>query len=310
MDDAAVSYRVGEPITHEEMHRMVAEEQSGGELLFDDPPTGGRKYALINLAGPRSTQKSTHPYLRITAVTGSKDAATRLTSAGGKYDTVLVEMYKFLCYPLPPVDASQEDVDAELTLAVERGRKAQDEHAQVFEDRKKAMLEDMARQNAIARSIADGDLEAESMESASVCPESVGERGVDEYDEQGQDEGDLDDCDDVPCAEKFGVLTTLATTVYGDVDGFLFKISGAFVTEAEATAHMNELKQDSRYKSYDVTVVTMGGWLRMPPPAELIMDVVYDTPKLTEAIGSRKVAVNLHDSGLVQSRELLDPVPS
>jgi hypothetical protein len=73
----------------------------------------------------------------------------------------------------------------------------------------------------------------------------------------------------------------------------LLKICGVFVDESRAEEHARSLKRLKRYQSYDLCVVAMYEWLKMPPPIDLVDKVVYDNPKLGEILGERKKPIDL-----------------
>lgn len=55
----------------------------------------------------------------------------------------------------------------------------------------------------------------------------------------------------------------------------IVKLCGTFENETDANEHMKVLKKDTKYKLFDVTVCDMYAWLEMPPPYELIENVIY-----------------------------------
>ena len=66
---------------------------------------------------------------------------------------------------------------------------------------------------------------------------------------------------------------------------------------------MKTLKKSILYKLFDVCVCDMYAWLQIPPPYELIENVIYDSNKLTEALGSRKQTIDINDTGLCEPQD-------
>lgn len=300
-----MEYSVGTPVTYDEMMRIrsggdtsVNMDGTADELLFDDdPPVGAQRYALLSMAGPRLRQKhQTGSFLKVRCVTATRRTAERiggeLAKKTNSYDILLVELYKFLCLPPPPPDMTSERMDSEMVAAIQ-GAMADLENSKArFQERKTAMLDDMRRQNQIAQRIADNELDPSEMESNCLYPEEMtkGEN------EQGE-EGDLDECDAYLGNDKFVVIATIEVNIFDD-RGVIFKICGAFETEEGANALASGLKKQTRYKPYDIVVAQLGAWLSMPPPADVIDNVVYDCDKLTEVLGTRKTVINVKDTRL------------
>lgn len=329
-EDLQAHYGVGTPMTFEQMRDTKARERemslynpfedaAAGEAnpyVFEDAPVGTRRFVVANVVGEEFHQRHAagkRCMIKVRVSTASVEHARRMCESIAERDATyalyVLEMFKFVC--LPPLDAAECDADAEMNEAIRAEYAAVDETQQAYLQRKRTMLDEVTRHNDIARRIAEGELDPSCAESAPVLPERTtgaeGEGGGDDVRQAGE-EGRPPAAAPVPeamepdvplCSDNYVVVATLEVTKHEKMEGRLIvKICGTFATEADATAHMKQLKKDMKYKLFDVTVCDMYAWLEMPPPYELIDRVLYDSQSLTDCLGTRKTDVNTHSVDL------------
>ncbi len=313
MDDLQAHYDVGEPMTFEQMRNVKARERemplydpfdgTSGEknpYLFEDEPVGSRRFVVASIVVEHFGQKHGDGkcMMKLKVSTASVEHAKRMCDSiaekDPRYALYVLEMFKFIC--LPPPSAS--DCDAEMNEAMRLEYSAVEESHKQFLERKQTMLDEVQRHNDIARRIADGELEESDAQSAPVLPEAVSEAPCTSDSSRSLIADDMEP--DAPlCGDSFVVVATLTVRKYEKLMNHLIvKICGTFPSEADATAHMKELKKDMRYKLFDVTVCDMYAWLEMPPPYELIDNVLFDSRDLTDCLGTRKKTINVHSSDL------------
>ena len=310
LDELKANYSVGEPMTWEQ---MTATKQSEREFLvtnpfadstetnpyvFDDAPVGYRRFALLNVVGPGMAQQHEQglTMLKVKATTLTCEQARRLAAThqakDPKYHIYVNEMFKFTVLP-PPKDAVR-DVDAAMNEAIKGEYAAMEDRNKEFLGRKSTMISDLERQNDLTRKIASGEADADEADSTCVCPEPAQEAPALNNDMTEDMEPDAPSG-----VDRFIVLATLEITREGPLQGsVIVKLCGSFENEEAASSHMKSLKKSTRYKLFDVSVCDMYAWLRIPPPYELMDHVVYDSDKLTEALGARKQVIDVHDKGL------------
>lgn len=310
MEDLQAHYDVGEAMTFEQMSQIRSNDKEfslhnpfkdmQGEknpYVFEDKPVGIRRFVVVNIVGDKFQQKheTNSCMLKVKVSTVSLEQAKKMSTSiqekESRYAIYILEMFKFLCLPPPDYEC---DVDCEMNEAISMEYTAmEDSHAE-FQQRKQTMLEEVSRHNAIAKKIADGELDASAAESAPILPETM--------------QGDQEDTTAFPedmepdaplCNDKFLVLATLKITKYDKMkDSVIVKICGTFETESAAEDHMKTLKKDTKYKLYDVSVCDMYSWLEVPPPYERLENVLFDSNKLTESLGKKKQTININSSDL------------
>ena len=199
-------------------------------------------------------------------------------------------MFKFICLPPLTHDA---DSDSEMNMAIEMEYSALNDEKDEFNHRKEKMLSEVKRHNEIAQKIAQGELDESEAESAPILPENMTK------DSSNREASDSMEPDAPLCTDRYVVIATLNITKYEKMrEKLIVKLCGTFENESAANTHMTNLKKDTKYKLFDVTVCDMYVWLEMPPPYELIENVVYDSKKLTETTGKRKQTINIDASDM------------
>lgn len=323
-----VQYDIGHPMTFEEMEefkRLEAEHAKGGDArdasapeakahphLFEDKPLGTRRVALLSILAPSLPQRHGDgcTYIKIRAASNSIEdlhCLAPLVKAEG-CALYAFEMFKFCCIP-PLINTPMEEADDLMEDALvkwsDKLLKSRDE----FNARKKEMRDDIARQEEIKSRIRAGELEESALRSACVLPEPVSDGPV------VLPENDFLPSDAPLSAERYAVICAVDTVGLDTglpENSILIKICGVFVDEAQATEHVRALKKHRRYNSFDLCVVSMYEWLKMPPPVDLVDHVVYDHPKLGEILGDRAKPVAIPERDDEDGFELVDraaPVP-
>lgn len=321
-----VQYDIGHPMTFEEMEdfkRLEAEHATGGEEsvnasapgsethphLFEDKPIGTRRMALVSILAPSLPQRHDDgcTYIKIRAASNTIEDLNRLAPVVQAEGCSLYafELFKFCCIP-PLINMTREDADDAMEDALvkwsDKLLKARDE----FNARKKEMRDDLARQEEVKARIRAGELEESALCSACVLPEPVSDGPV------VLPENDFLPSDAPLSAERYGVICAVDTSGLETTlpeNSILIKICGVFVDEAQATDHARALKKLRRYKSFDLCVVAMYEWLKMPPPVDLVDHVVYDHPKLGEILGERAKPVAIPEVDEEDGFELVDRTP-
>jgi len=267
--------------------------------VFEDTPVGIRRFAIINIVGETFHQKHSDRkcMIKVKVSTITHDKATQMSGSiqqkDNKYALYVVEMFKFIC--LPPL---VENVDSELNTAIKMEYSAVNDGRKDYNQRKSTMLNEVKRHNEITRKIAEGELDTSEAESAPILPENM------EKEESSTEISESMEPDASLCTDKYVVIATLKITKYEKMkDHIILKFCGTFENEENANDHMKTLKKDTKYKLFDVTVCDMCVWLEMPPPYELIENVMFDSNKLTETLGKRKQQINIDSSDLQMPRE-------
>ena len=306
MEDLNAHYSVGEPMSYEQMVQMKNKEKEinlynpfknlndTNSYVFEDRPIGLRRFAVVSLVGEGFPQKheSKNCMMKIKTSTISYDKAMQMCELiqqkEQNFALFVVEMFKFIC--LPPL---VHDVDSEMNTAIKMEYEAVDDDKEEFNNRKKVMMDEVKRHNEITKKIADGELDASEAQSAPILPEDMTNI------ETSNEISDSMEPDTPLCTDKYVVIASMKITKYEKMkDHLLVKICGTFENEADANSHMKTLKKDTKYKLFDVTVCDMYVWLEMPPPYELIENVMFDSEKLTEALGKRKQVINIDSSDI------------
>lgn len=308
MEGLSAHYSVGDAVTFDEMVQQKKEEKEislynpfenlkeENPYVFEDTPIGLRKFAVVNIVGEYFQQKHDRKkcMIKVKVSTISHEKAKQLCEViekrDKKYALYVIEMFKFIC--LPPL--TRDDVDSEMNTAIKMEYTAVNDEREGFNNRKQTMLDELKRHNEITKKIAEGELDASQAQSAPILPECM------KKDETSTEE--VSDCmePDVPlCTDRYAVIATLKITKYEKMkDHIIMKLCGTFENEADANSHMKTLKKDTKYKLFDVTVCDMCVWLEMPPPYELIENVIFDSNKLTETVGQRKQTINIDSSDM------------
>ncbi len=306
MEDLNAHYSVGDAMTFEQMVQTKKEEKElslynpfenltdVNPYVFEDKPVGLRRFAVVSLVGEGFPQKheSKKCMMKVKVSTISQEKATQMCGLiqekEKNFALFVVEMFKFIC--LPPL---AQDVDSEMNDAIKMEYEALNDEKEEFNNRKKSMMDEVKRHNEITKKIADGELDASQAESAPICPEDMTRV------ETSNEVSDSMEPDAPLCTDKYVVLATLKITKYEKMkDHLIVKLCGTFENEADANSHMKTLKKDTKYKLFDVTVCDMYVWLEMPPPYELIENVIFDSDKLTETLGQRKQTINIDSSDI------------
>jgi|GEM_PF-7061600 hypothetical protein len=307
MEDLNAHYSVGEALTWEQMVQTKKEEKElslynpfenlteVNSYVFEDKPVGLRRFAVVSLVGegfPQKHESSGKCMMKVKVSTISQEKATQMCELiqekEKKFALFVVEMFKFIC--LPPL---AQDVDSEMNVAIKLEYTALNEEKEEFNNRKKAMMDEVKRHNEITKKIANGELDASEAQSAPILPEDMTKI------EPSNEVSDSMEPDAPLCTDKYVVIASIKTTKYEKMkDHLIVKICGTFENEADANSHMKSLKKDTKYKLFDVSVCDMYVWLEMPPPYELIENVVFDSKKLTETLGQRKQTINIDSSDM------------
>ena len=309
MEDLNAHYSVGDAMTFEQMTQMKRNEKEfsvynpftdskeKNPYVFEDKPVGLRRFAVVNIVGEEFLQKHDGKkcLIKVKASTISHDKAKQMCELiqekDKQYALYVLEMFKFVC--LPPLDALSEEVDSEMNTAIEMEYLAVDDEKNEYKKRKEIMLDEVKRHNEIAKRIAAGEIDKSLAESGPILPEIMKEGvSVREVSESMEPDTPL-------CNDRYVVVATLKITKYEKMqDKMIIKVCGTFENEVDANSHMTSLKKDTKYKLFDVTVCDMYVWLEMPPPYDLIENVMYDSEKLTETLGSRKQTINIDSSDI------------
>lgn len=306
MEDLSAHYSIGDAMTFEEMGQIKKEEKEvslynpfegltdKNPYVFEDKPVGIRRFAIINIVGEAFEQKHEGKkcMMKVKVSTISQEKANQLCKVieekDKQYALYVIEMFKCIC--LPPLTG---DVDSEMNTAIKMEYVAVDDEREEFNTRKQTMLDEVKRHNEITEKIANGELEASEAQSAPILPEDLKKI------ETSSEVSDSMEPDSPLCTDKYVVIATLKVTKYEKMkDNIIIKLCGTFENETDANSHMRTLKKDSKYKLFDVTVCNMYVWLEIPPPYELIENVIFDSEKLTETLGQRKKTINIDSSDM------------
>lgn len=270
--------------------------------LFNDEPVGGRRVVLFaavsDLLPQRHVSGATLMKIKA-AANGHKDAASiaaRMCNPE-RVNVYAADMFKFFFVPPLDFEVSNSDRDAVIECAlmahVKEIRFAKEES----DKRKKMMMEAMRRQGDAIR----GRDDVTERESASVCPEPVitpDDGGDAKKGEEEEEEEEVLPSDEALSHERFAVLTCVdlepiankiaALDPRVETRGrVLVKVSGVFDALDEAEAYVRRLKkEDDRYAHYDIGVVNMYEWVRIPPCIEELDRVVYEDDRLTSLLGT------------------------
>eukprot|EP00965_Chrysotila_dentata_P159231 5259988-Pleurochrysis_carterae.AAC.1 len=185
-------------------------------------------------------------------------------------------MYKFCI--LPPVEGvSTVSENVELMADILRKHIAHTQKSDTtYTKRCEELKEDMKRQHEIQERVRLGEVDASQLESASKYPEPVftedeseGKREDDDHIHAGAGHGNGTGAEqlalrsDPPaCHERFIVFVCVDTNEIAEQledkrigpHRVLLKLCGAFDDASEADAYAKVLKEDIKYKSYDVAV--------------------------------------------------------
>lgn len=307
MDDLNAHYSVGDAMTFEQMVQVKREDTEislynpfknsteKNPYVFEDKPVGLRKFAVVNIVGETFHQKHDEKkcMMKVKVSTISYDKAQKMCELikekDKQYALYILEMFKFVCLPSP----DSADVDSEMNTAIEMEYLAVDDEKEEYNERKKIMLNEVKRHNEIASKIANGEIDASLAESAPIFPETMVEKSPD------SEVSDSMEPDAPLCNDRYVVIATLKIKKYEKMkDMIILKLCGTFELQDDANSHMKNLKKDTKYKLFDVTVCDMYVWLEIPPPYDLIENVIFDSQKLTETLGARKQKINIDSSDL------------
>lgn len=311
MEHLKAHYSIGEAQTWEQMMQTKKEEKElslynpfekltdANPYVFEDKPVGLRRFAVVNLVGkgfPQKHESSEMCMMKVKVSTISHDKATQMCELiqekEKKFALYVVEMFKFICLP-PLALVNPNQVDSEMNTAIKLEYEAVDDEKEEFNNRKKTMMDEVKRHNEITKKIADGELDISEAQSAPILPEDMTKI------ERSDEVSDSMEPDAPLCTDKYVVIASIKITKYEKMkDHIIVKICGTFENETNANEHMKVLKKDTKYKIFDVTVCDMYAWLEMPPPYELIENVIFDSEKLTETLGQRKQTINIDSSGM------------
>jgi hypothetical protein len=310
MDDLNAHYSVGDAVTWEQMTKIKKEEKEislynpfehltdENPYVFEDKPVGLRRFTVCSLVGEGFHQKHENgkSMMKVKVSTISHDKATQMCELiqekDNKFALYVVEMFKFFCLP-PLTLVNPNQVDSEMNTAIQMEYVALDDEKEEFNNRKKTMMDEVKRHNEITKKIADGELDESEAQSAPILPEDMSKV------ETSNEISDSMEPDVPLCTDKYVVIATLKITKYEKMkDHIIIKLCGTFENETDANSHMKTLKKDTKYKLFDITVCDMYVWLEMPPPYELIENVIFDSEKLTETLGKRKQTINIESTDL------------
>ena len=238
--------------------------------------------------------------MKIKTVCNPMDEASRMAKIVPQEQTDLycVELFKFSCMPPPPGVTTQEEADDMMNACLKAYIDGFDKKEEDFNKRKQRMLDDIKRQEEMKERIRQGDAKPEDLDSSSVCPEPIAEK-VD------VPKTNIMTSDTPLTPERYAVLCTADLS---DIDcplrdHVIFKLCGVHETEEKASKQLHELKKESRYKPYDVSMVHLYEWLKMPPPVEILENVTYSSAKLTDVLGDRKKTININQTALQEPYE-------
>jgi hypothetical protein len=312
-----LQYDIGQPMTEEQMiafrraeQGLEPEDYSNTEcsapsetlernpMLVEDTPIGNRRFVALSVLAPNGTQQKHsdgNMYIKIkTTVDRVQDASLLLSRIPcDNCDVFIYEMFKFCVVP-PPCTTKQDEVDDAMNDALEEYTRCRKVDSDAFHVRKQTMMEDIKRQENIKQRVRDGELDETAIESESVLPEVMKDAGEQRDSIESTQSADAVLQSDTPtAAERFAVLCTVDVS---DLDlpsilptnAMIIKVCGVFVRDEDADHHAAKLRKSFKNKYYDICVVSMYEWLRMPPPVDTIENVVYHESKLTDAIGTRK----------------------
>ena len=121
-------------------------EQHEEYLTTDELQVPNQKYALVSFVSPESNQKHPKLAMKIRAVfptvEEARQHASRIMKNDKWFDVYVVEMYNWVLIPPNPDDVmDQEHQDQMLNTMVKEYRQQQDAANEVFEDRKRDMIE-------------------------------------------------------------------------------------------------------------------------------------------------------------------------
>jgi hypothetical protein len=310
-----VQYDIGHAMTYEEMMAFKEAESSTkaglphgtnteekNPYLFEDEPFGNRSIALLSVVGPKMKQKHQDGgmYMKIKTVCNSMDEASRMAKVvpQEQTDVYCVELFKFSCMPPPPGVTTQGEADDVMNACLKAYIDGFDKKEEDFNERKQKMLDDIKRQEDMKEKIRQGGAQPEDLDSSSVCPEPITEK-VD------VPKTNIMTSDTPLTPERYAVLCTADLS---DIDcplrdHVMFKLCGVHETEEKASKQLHELKKESRYKPYDISLVHLYEWLKMPPPVEILENVTYSSAKLTDVLGERKKTINVNQTALQEPYE-------
>ena len=315
MEDLSARYAIGDAMTFDQMqeskkgevefsvHNPFTESKEVNAYVFEDTPVGTRKYVLLNIVGEGFPQQHEKGGLmikvKVATVTANqaKELSKSMAIKDPKYGLYVVEMFKFICLPSPSEDVTV--VDSLMNTAIQLEYDAMEDQKGEFNRRKSEMMDEVERHNEITKKIAAGELDSSAAESNPKYPEEIVVK------ENEEDMVESMEADAPQCADRFVVLATLKISKCEKLKGsMILKICGSFETEAMASTHMKALKKSLKYKLFDVCVCDMYSWLQMPPPYELIENVIYDSNKLTEALGVRKQTIDVNSAALQEPQDM------
>ena len=144
-------------------------------LSTDTLQVPNQKFALVSFVSPESNQKHPKLAMKIRAVfptvEEAREHAARIMKQDKWFDVYVVEMYNWVLIPPNPDDImDQEHQDKMLNNMVKEYRKQQDAANEVFEDRKKSMIENAnkkteelkaknaAQESNLAQELSDSDV--------------------------------------------------------------------------------------------------------------------------------------------------------
>lgn len=308
-EDLEAKYSIGEPMTFDEMvklrkndqeftvHNPFETSQENNPYVFEDKPVGIRRYVIANFVGDGFQQKHKHNkcMMKIKTSTVTSNQAINMCDSikqkDPKYALYVLEMFKFICIPQPNYNC---DVDSEMNEAIRMEYSSIQDNRNDFVKRKQTMLNEVERHNDIKRKVARGEIDESQIESNPICPETMNKPDDTEntFTEEMEPDAPL-------CNDKFVVIASLQISKYEKLkNSLIIKICGTFDNESDATSHMKKIKKNTKYTLFDVSVCDMYAWLEMPPPYELIENVMFDSEKLTQSIGTRRNTINIDSSDL------------
>ena len=121
------------------------------DLLFEDPPISGQKYALVSIVGPHMNQKCDVWGMKVRAVADTIEKAKAMTKkimrADQEYDVYTVEVGKF--FPLavePHAVADIEYQNEQLNVLVKNYLENREQANEQWQERKQRMMKDAVRE--------------------------------------------------------------------------------------------------------------------------------------------------------------------
>lgn len=128
-------------------------EQHEEYLTTDTLQVPNQKFALVSFVSPESTQKHPKLAMKIRAVfptvEEAREHASRIMKKDKWFDVYVVEMYNWVLIPPNPDDIQdQEHQDQMLNTMVKEYREQQDAASEMFDERKRDMVENANKKTA------------------------------------------------------------------------------------------------------------------------------------------------------------------